>query len=68
MGEDSINDIVLMSDKGDKFSVYPVKFNECNQNEDNHTPIFCVPEKTYSLKFNIIVKAFLHSHSNSYFH
>ncbi len=30
-----------------------MKFNECNLNQDNHTPIFYIHEKTYSLKFSI---------------
>lgn len=53
MGENNINDVVLMNDEVEKFSVCSVRFNECNLKEENHTPIFCVPEKTYSLKFNI---------------
>ena len=55
MGEEgfNVNDVVLMSDKGKKTSVCSVKFNESNINQDNHTPIFYIHEKTYSLKFSI---------------
>lgn len=53
MGEDNINDVVLVKDGEEKFSICSVRFNECNINEDNHTPIFYIHEKTYSLKFSI---------------